>query len=157
MTSGGARARSGPAPDPNALRRDRASDQAGWTTLPAEGRQGPTPRWPALGQTPREAELWESMWRKPQAVIWERDGSYEYVAMFVRQLAEAELEKASAENRKTVRMMFADLYLTSDALARARLRIATDEVAEKRAEQTEEPKAAPSARDRLTVVDGDRA
>lgn len=94
------------------------------------------------------------MWRKPQAVIWERDGSYEYVAMFIRQLAEAELEKASAENRKTVRMMFADLYLTSDALTRARMRIATDEVAEARAEKTE-PAAPKSARDRLTVVDGD--
>lgn len=157
MTSGGTRSRSGPAPDPNALRRDRQSDKSGWTTLPAEGRKGETPKWPALGQTAREAELWESMWRKPQAVIWERDGSYEYVAMFVRQLAEAEVEKASAENRKTVRMMFADLYLTSDALARARMRIATDEVAEKRTEKAAEPKAAPSARDRLTVVDGNGA
>lgn len=153
MTSGG-HARSGPPPDPNALRRDRKSDQAGWTTLPTEGRTGPTPKWPAPAQTEREAELWESMWRKPQAVIWERDGSYEYVAMFVRQLAEAELEKASAENRKTVRMMFADLYLTSDALTRARMRIAVDEVAEARAEKAE-PEAPKSARDRLTVVDGD--
>jgi hypothetical protein len=63
------------------------------------------------------------MWATPQALIWERDGLRHYVAMFVRLLAEAEVEKASAENRKTVRMMYADLYLTSDSMARARIKI----------------------------------
>lgn len=151
MASGGARARSGPAPDPTALRRDRKSDQAGWTTLPAEGRTDPAPDFPAPNQTAREAELWTKMWATPQAVLWERAGSFEYVAMFVRLLAEAEVEKASAENRKTVRMMYADLYLTPDSLSRARFRIATDEVEEKREKKVAAPK---SARDRLTVVDG---
>lgn len=149
MASGGARARSGPAPDPNALRRGR-KDDAGWTTLPAEGRTTPAPTWPAPTQTGREAELWVEMWATPQALIWERDGLRHYVAMFVRLLAEAEVEKASAENRKTVRMMYADLYLTSDSMLKARLRIASDEVAEKR--ETAEPKRS-SARDRLKVVD----
>lgn len=127
MTSGGARSRSGPPPDPNALRRDRASDAAGWLSLPAAGRTTPAPAWPAPTQTDREAELWLEMWATPQALIWERDGLRHYVAMFVRLLAEAEVEKASAENRKTVRMMYADLYLTSDSMARARIRI-VDEV-----------------------------
>lgn len=122
MPSGGARSRSGPPPDPNALRRNR-KDDAQWTTLPSEGRVGPTPDFPAPNQTGREAELWESMWRKPQAILWERDGLYELVALFVRQLAEAEVEKASAENRKTVRMLFADLWLTPDAMLRNRIRI----------------------------------
>lgn len=155
MTKGGARSRSGPPPDPNALRRNRAADVAGWTVLPLEGRTEPAPEWPAPDQTPREAELWLEMWATPQSIIWERDGLRHYVAMFVRLLAEAEVEKASAENRKTVRMMYADLYLTSDAMARARIRIARDETAEKR-----ETKAAPkrsSARDRLKVVDGNGA
>lgn len=49
MASGGARARSGPAPDPNALRRDRKTD-AKWTVLSAEGRDGPPPEWPLSGQ-----------------------------------------------------------------------------------------------------------
>lgn len=156
MTSGGARSRSGPAPDPNALRRDRKADQAGWTTLPAEGRQGPPPSWP-LDDVPTEREwaTWTQFWAKPQAVVWERDQIVEPVAMFVRQYLEGMERKASAENRKTVRMMFADLYLTSDSLARARMRIATDEVEEKRTEK--EPTAPKSARDRLTVVDGSGA
>lgn len=152
----GGHARSGPAPDPNALRRDRKSDQAGWTSLPSEGRTTPAPSWPAPTWTEREAELWTEMWATPQALIWERDGLRHYVAMFVRLLAEAEVEKASAENRKTVRMMYGDLYLTSDSMARARLRIVADETAEKREARAAEPKRT-SSRDRFKVVDGNGA
>ena len=75
MSSGGARARSGPPPDPNALRRDRPSDRDGWVTLPAEGRQGDAPEWPLVGQSDREAELWAAEWRRPQAVQWELTGA----------------------------------------------------------------------------------
>jgi hypothetical protein len=156
MPRGGARGRSGPAPDPMALRRERKSDQAGWTTLPSEGRTTPAPPWPVPTQTDREAELWVEMWATPQALIWDRDGLRHYVAMFVRLLAEAEVEKASAENRKTVRMMYADLYLTSDSMARARLKIAVDEVAQVRDEKRPEPRRS-SARDRFKVIDGNGA
>jgi hypothetical protein len=48
MARGGARARSGPPPDPNALRRDR-KDDAAWIILPAAGRQGDPPEWPLTG------------------------------------------------------------------------------------------------------------
>lgn len=149
MTSGGARPRSGPAPDPNALRRGR-KDDGQWITLPAEGRTAPAPDWPLTGPTPREAEMWAHFWRKPVALIWERDQQFEHVAMFVRMFVEAEQEKARAEDRKTVKQMFADLYLTSDSMLKARLRIASDEVADKR--ETTTPVARPSARDRLKVV-----
>lgn len=148
----GGHARSGPAPDPNALRRARKDDGASWVLLPSEGRTDPPPPWPAPTQTDREAELWVEMWATPQALVWERDGLRHYVAMFVRLLAEAEVEKASAENRKTVRMMYGDLYLTSDSMARARIRIAQDEVAGKRA--TSAPVKTTTARDRFKVVDG---
>lgn len=147
MPSGGARSRSGPAPDPNALRRNR-KDDAQWMTLPSEGRVGPTPEFPAPNQTAREAVLWESMWRKPQAILWERDGLYELVALFVRQLAEAEVEKASAENRKTVRMLFADLWLTPDSMLRNRIRIG-----EVKAEVVEmKPAQSTGARGRLVAL-----
>jgi len=149
MAHGGARARSGPPADPNALRRDRKDDAASWTTLPATGRTAPAPDWPLTPPTPREMEMWHRFWAKPQALIWERDGQLEYVAIFVRQLVEAEGEKASAENRKTVRMMFADLYLTSDAMLRGRFKIGTPE--------DDRPRIAPPprsmARDRLKVVE----
>lgn len=154
MTKGGARSRSGPPPDPNALRRLRADDK-GWTTLPSEGRSEVAPEWPLTEATGRELVLWERWWRKPEALLWESDGSSDYVALTVRMFAEAEVEKASAENRKTVRMMMADLYLTRDAKDRARIKIAVDETAEKREQKTSAaPKQQASARDRFKVVDG---
>jgi hypothetical protein len=88
MASGGARSRSGPAPDPNALRRER--DAGEWSILPAEGRQGATPEWPMEEQTIRESVLWEKLWRKPQALMWERYGQEYEVALYVRRACEAE-------------------------------------------------------------------
>lgn len=149
MPSGG-HARSGPLRDPNALRRLRPGDGTGWVDLPAEGRTAPAPAWPLAEQpTEREAQVWAQFWAKPQAIIWERDQIFEPVAMFVRQYIEGMVRKASAENRKTVRMMFADLYLTSDSMIRAKLRIVADEVGEKRTEKAEPRK---SSRSRLKVV-----
>jgi hypothetical protein len=154
MPKGGARSRSGPKPDPNALRRLR-KDDAGWTTLPSEGRTDPAPEWPLTEATGRELVIWERWWRKPEALLWESDGSADYVALTVRMFSEAEVEKASAENRKTVRMMMADLYLTRDAKDRARIRIAADETAEKRDEKAAAtPSAVPSARERFEIVNG---
>lgn len=153
MPKGGARTRSGPPPDPNALRRAR-KDDAQWTTLPAEGRQEPAPEWPLTEATTRELVLWERWWRKPEALLWESDGSVDYVALTVRMFAEAEVQKASAENRKTVRMMMTDLYLTRDAKDRARIRVATDEVAAKAAERSETQRPKSSARGRMRVVSG---
>lgn len=148
---GGARSRSGPPPDPNALRRDRKGD-AEWLTLPSEGRTAPAPDWPLTEATPRELVVWERWWRKPEALVWEADCAEDYVALTVRMFAEAEVEKASAENRKTVRMMMADLYLTRDAKARARIRIAADEVSEHR--DTKPAEQRPSSRQRMKVVAG---
>lgn len=156
MPKGGARSRSGPKQNPNALRRLR-KDDAEWTVLPSEGRTEPAPDWPLTESTPRERVIWSRWWRKPEALIWEADASHDYVALTVRMFAEAEVEKASAENRKTVRMMMADLYLTRDAKDRAHIRIAEDEVEARREERTEEAPPQPSARDRFKVVDGDAA
>lgn len=76
---GGARVQSGPAPDPDAIRRDRPSDQATWTALP-DRRDGSLPAWPLPDQTPREAVLWVREWQRPQAVMWERNGQQVEVA-----------------------------------------------------------------------------
>jgi hypothetical protein len=105
--------------------------------------------------------IWERWWRKPEAIIWERNDSTDYVALTVRMFAEAEVKAASAENRKTVRLMMADLYLTQDAKDRAKIRVAEDEVEAKREDRaTADAAPAPSrasARDRMTVVDGGRS
>ena len=61
MGSGGARARSGPAPDPEALNRLRGTDAA-WHVLPVTGRAGTPPEWPIPNPSERELELWATLW-----------------------------------------------------------------------------------------------
>ncbi len=153
MPSGGARPRSGPPPDPEALRRDRPSDSAGFTFLPFEGRQGPAPIWPLIGFTVREEELWLSMWRKPQAIMWERLGQEIEVALFVRKLAEAELPKASVELQKVVRQYLDSLGLSVGGMLRNRWKL-TEPVSEEDSAAPVVPKKS-SARDRLKVVGKD--
>lgn len=156
MTSGGARFRSGPAPDPNALRRSRPSDAAGWVILPSEGRVGPEPDWPLFPKaSAREAQLWADLWCKPQAVMWEQMGQASQVAMYVRRFAEAEQPGASHSLSNHVRQLGDDLGVTVTAMLRLRWKIASDETAAKRAEKA--PAKRSSSRDRLKVVNDDGA
>lgn len=152
MPKGGARVVSGPPPDPHALRRDRAGDQAGWTTLPAEGWQGELPKWPLPDETERELELWARLWAKPQGVAWHKLGQQLEVAMFVRQFCRAEQHMASVELQKVVRQYLDSLGLSVQGMLRNRWKIAP--AAEEPGAVSAEP-ARPrrtSARSRLKVV-----
>lgn len=151
MPKGGARTRSGPAPDPTALRRER--DAGEWTILPAEGRQGATPEWPFEEQSVRETVLWERLWRMPQGLMWERYGQGLEVALYVRRLAEAEKPDSAVVLSTLVRQMADSLGLTTPGLRGNRWRIAADEPA--RPTATRKPAARSSARSRLKVVSGD--
>lgn len=153
MARGGARPVSGPPPDPNALRRDRPSDAAGWTTLPAGGRQGPPPDWPLLDQSVREYDLWKREWARPQAIMWEALGQHVEVAMYVRLMAVVEDPKSSSERQKLFRQYLDSLGLSVQGMLRNRWKIEAVEDVPKSA-----PQGAPartSVRDRLTVVNGD--
>ena len=154
MASGGARVRSGPPPDPNALRRDRKSDGE-WTILPAEGRAGDPPTWPLRGQSEREAELWSALWAKPQAVQWEQLGQEIEVALYVRNLAQFELPGAPVNLGTLVRQQADALGLTIPGLRSHRWKIAAGQAGVNRDETA--PKATmarASARDRFRVIDG---
>lgn len=153
MASGGARARSGPAPDPNALRRER--DEGEWTILPAEGRSGDAPDWPLTGGGPREGDLWARLWKKPQALMWERYGQELEVALYVRNLALAEQSDAPVNLGTLVRQMSDSLGLTTPGMRANRWRIQSSNPAEQTSSQT--GAATVSARDRFKVVrsDGD--
>lgn len=150
MAKGGARAHSGPAPDPNALRRDR--DSGDWVTLPVEGRAGEPPAWPLRDQTERELELWVSEWARPQAVMWERNGQEVEVAMYIRSLVDAESSRATVASRTLVRQQQEALGLSLPGLARNRWRIGE-------AETMAAPRAVAgaSARERFKVVAGGQA
>lgn len=160
---------SGPAADPQALRRDRPADKDSWTVLPSEGRKGNAPAWPlskwrdmekakdpeqrddagARALDARELAVWRQIWKTPQAAQWEKLGWKHDVALYVRMLAGAEQGnmKAASEARQ-----WSDrLGLSQMAMLRNRWRIATDEVGARRTQQRAAPKA-PSSRDRFRVV-----
>lgn len=146
----GSSANSGPAPDPNALRRDRKSDQAGWTVLSAAGRSGSVPAWPFAQLTDREREVWKSHWAKPQAVEWERNGQVEEVAMYVRSLVAAEALDASTAARTLVKQQQEALGLSLPGMLRLRWKIGEPEA--KQASQR--PERTSSARSRFKVING---
>jgi len=158
MASGGARARSGPPPDPNALRRNRPQDAAQWTVLPAEGYDGPMPPWPLSTPTEREHELWERLWTKPQALMWARDQLDYEVAAYVRCLARAEMPKGSALMWSEQRQRAESLGLSVSGMARNRWKVADTEGDSVTAHSEAPPQATrrPSARDRMMVIDGGR-
>lgn len=155
MSSGGARTRSGPAPDPNALRRGRADD-AEWISLPSTGRGESAPEWP-LPANPdgamreRELVLWRKLWEKPQAVAWDRFDLTHEVALYVRRLAEAELPDSPTALSTLVRQMGDALGLSVPGLRSLRWKI---EEGPKKPGETAAP-ARKSSRDRLRVVTRD--
>jgi hypothetical protein len=142
---GGARTRSGPPPDPTALRRERDSND--WVKLPAAGRTGRTPPWPLVDPEPRELHLWRGLWRKPQALMWADLGQEVEVALYVRRLCEAEVHESATNLSTLVRQLADSLGLTTPGLRAARWTIVDEEPIEQR---TTAPAA--SARSRLQVV-----
>lgn len=156
MGSGGARARSGPAPDPTALRRER--DAGEWVALPAAGRPGRAPGWPLLEQTCREADLWKLLWKKPQAIMWSRLGLEFEVGLYVRRLAEAERAESRVNLSTLVRQMSDSLGLTTPGLRANRWKIEAAKPAATRSGR-KAPVATvselPSARERLSAVRGE--
>lgn len=157
MPTGGARTRSGPPPNPNALSRER--DAGEWVTLPAEGRPGDPPAWPLTDPTDRELEFWRLLWAKPQAVMWERQGQELEVALYVRNLVLVERPGSTVAAGTLLRQQSEPLGLTTPGLQRNRWRIGRGDQAAAAANEapTEKTPARRSSRGRLTVVDGSAA
>ena len=150
---GGARANSGPPPDPNAIRRDRPSDRAGWTTLP-ERREGEAPAWPLTRPKARELVLWTAEWVRPQAVMWEANGQVVEVAIYVRTLVAAEQPKAPVAVRTLLKQQQEALGLSLPGLNRLRWRIGpAPEPARKEAGTTDD-RSRTTAKSRFKVLEG---
>ena len=145
----------GPAPDPNALRRDRPSDIAGWISLPAEGFKGDLPVWPlSTGGTVGniEQDLWALVWRKPQAAMWASLGLRFQVAAYVRAFVlSTDGADATAGLKGAVLRMEDGLGISAKGMNALRWKIAPDEVGTRRAAVAPRVKRT-SARDRLKVL-----
>lgn len=134
----------GPAPKPDAIRRNKTVTQTlpMVTTLPA-------PDWPLaepLKHFPKDAtdqqiadielehmqarelelEIWRDLWRTPQATLWHRQNNRRAVARYARLLADAELGDLKAASE--CRLMEDRLLLNPKAMAAARVAVAADEL-----------------------------
>ena len=153
MARGGARNRSGPARDPNSGRSERRGFKL--TALPSEGFRGDVPDFPLPDVTDRELEVWESLWRTPQACAWSMQSwRWLNVADLVRLQVRGEAHDAPVNIATVVRQLRADLGLTPAGLKENGWAIAADEVAARADAKAAEAAAAPrrSSRDRLSVV-----
>jgi hypothetical protein len=131
----------------------RRNARVGPLKLPAEGRDGPPPKWPLPGKM-RAGELavWRDLWSTPQAVAWERFRWARTVARYCR--LEALLERdvkepMSAEKLAEVRQLEDRLGLNPKAMRLLLWEVVGDELAQKR----EERQSGESARGRLKAVE----
>ncbi|RZU64926.1 hypothetical protein EV379_1237 [Microterricola gilva] len=108
MASGGARSRSGPAPDPDSYR----SQNREWIDLPAAGFSGEVPNFPLAGALGVESELWAELWSKPQASAWSALGLKYQVAAYVRAFLESVEPEASAGLKTAVLRMENELGIS---------------------------------------------
>lgn len=157
MAKGGARSRSGPAPEPTAARRDR-KDDGEWLTLDKAGRKGKTPAWPlSPAANNREKSLWAKLWRTPQAIAWEQNQTELEVAMYVRRLAEAEQRKTATNLSTLVRQMADSLGLTTVGLRSNRWKIEAPAEDGAGSSSSGGGDGRGGARERFGVIDGGKA
>ena len=124
MARGGARAGSGPAPDPNSLR-ELARQEAGLIrTLPRE-RSGRVPAWPLTKATAAERALWAKLWKAPQAIVWEEQHVERAVARYVRMSLVADSGEVNAAYVKSVIEQERILLLELGSLLKAGYRISS--------------------------------
>lgn len=135
MPSGG-HARSGPAKNPNAVRRDR--DPMTLIHLPAGGREGDPPPWPLTKPNARERALWADEWRRPQGVAWEQLSLDLEVALYVRNVVDAERRNASATTRRLVLSQMDRLGITVAGMTKNGWDIA-DDAGDARPEPQQDP------------------
>ena len=172
MTSGGARARSGPPPDPTSARSDARGIK--FTALPASGYDGPAPAFPLPRrvvsrweyeekrkyQVPdveateavadREAELWAWLWTTPQACAWAQPSErwrLHIIGMYVRTFVICEGPDATAADKGSLHRFADDIGMTPAGLRVNGWQIAVDKLAEKRADKVAgQPVAKPQRR-----------
>jgi len=158
MTSGGARNRSGQAPDPNSGRSDRRGYKL--TALPAEGYGGDAPEWPLSEASISELTLWAESWRTPQACAWSMPSEswrIRTVALWVRVRIRCEDPSAGAAILGQLHRLADQIGMTTAGLAEMGWAIAKDELAQRRSDEPEQQETAPkqgSSRDRMKVVSG---
>lgn len=152
MSRGGARNRSGPAPDPTSGRSERRGFSL--TALPSEGFGGDVPDFPLPSPTERELTVWAELWTTPQACAWSlQSWRWLNIADLVRLQVRGEAHDAPVNIATVVRQLRADLGLTPAGLKENGWAIATDEVQAKR---NETPAGSYDPRSAFKAISGGR-
>lgn len=124
-------------------------------TLP-KSRPGAAPAWPLTKASAREMVVWRRLWKRPQALLWEEQGSIDEVAMYVRTFCEAEEVGVTAARRTLLLQQQNALLITHTALFSAGYRISTNPAVAAPTVAASTPAAAkrqvPSARGRLRAL-----
>jgi len=133
----------GPAPDGNALRRNRPGDAASWTRLPGRG-IAEAPDWPAEAIDPEtpvsmaEQAYWNRIWVEyPQAHIWKRNRMEMQVAAYVRTAVFCASGYPKSTMLTVMRQQTQELLISPHALRAARCII--DEQIEEPVDETTNP------------------
>ena len=177
MASGGARARSGPAKDPNSAR----SERAGYTlsALPAEGYKGRAPKFPLPKiavyeiwfedgkrvkefdetgtdvRNDRELALWKWAWKQPQAAAWKQEPWRQYtVAQWVRQSVNCEEAGATAADKTAMLRLQDQIGLSQAGLSQNGWKIGSPAPVQSGSSKTVERSALPSSRSKMKMVRG---
>lgn len=118
MTSGGARARSGPLPQEGSARSRRRGYTLG--ELDAAGYAGPVPDFPLPEPTRRELEVWAQSWRLPQGCLWSSPGHQWLlmtIGLYVRQLVKCESADVGAAQLAQLHRFADQVGMTTAGLA----------------------------------------
>jgi hypothetical protein len=152
MTKGGARNRSGPQKDPNSI--TSTINGVSFTTLPSGGFDGAAPEFPLPEMAVREAEVWESLWRTPQAAAWMLEPwRWRIVAMYVRWSVRMEDMEANAALVGQVIRLGDQIGLTPAGLKENGWKIGVTEATHAATGTAGKPRS--SSRARLKVVGND--
>lgn len=128
MGSGGARNRSGPAPDPASKRSDSRGLDDIQRLLPASGCSIKAPAWPMPKGTVREKSLWKKLWTYPQAIAW-ADESWRWltIANYVRWQVKSEAPDATPSVMTQVNRLADSIGLSPAGLRENGWKIIDDE------------------------------
>lgn len=148
--------RSGPKPDLNSGKSLKLKGAP--KALPAEGYDGPVPRFPLPKATSRERDVWRWAWRQPQAHAWAEQGEWrsDMVAEWVRMKVRAEDLDSPASLLTQATAMRHQVGLTPAGLRENGWVISKPAATESEVTAAIERAAGTSSRDRLRSV-GDAA
>ena len=153
MPAGGARNRSGPAPDPTSGRSDRRGFKL--TALPSEGYRGEVPDFPLPKPSARELVVWAILWSTPQACAWSMESwRWLNIADLVRLQVRGEAHDAPVNIATVTRQLRADLGLTPAGLKENGWAIAVDQIGARREEKAAVPPRLSSRSKMLRAVGG---